>query len=256
MIYDPVTEKNKFPIGNFPMELLELKKGLKTITTSNELMSIGHLFPNRLIHRLGFQSIRIFTLLLFIVFLSFHMEMQNLSLGFSINKHLLSVHGNSTKEDTLVALRFVEDGLIRVGGLKYFVVTKDLIKCCREARNKYEENLRIEREKKASDAKKERDQAAAAAAAKQVGNQKLNEQISQHRIDIQTLQTEIKATEALAKEGNKELSAQLMKNVLDGSKLKDSQTKIDMALKRKDQLAAEVKSIEKGIRIAEKKLKK
>ena len=161
--------------------------------------------------------------------------------GFSINKHLLSIHGNSTKEDTLVALRFVKDGLIRIGGLKNFVVTKDLIKCCREARNKYEESLRMEREKKVADAKKERDQAAAAAAAaaKGEGNKKLNEVIRQHRIDIQTLQTDIKATETLAKEGNKEISAQLMtkSKVLDGSKLKISQTKIDMALKRKDELA-------------------
>ena len=29
--------------------------------------------------------------------------------GFSINKHLLDIHGNSTKDDTIVALRTVED---------------------------------------------------------------------------------------------------------------------------------------------------
>ena len=171
---------------------------------------------------------------------------------------LLSIHGSSTKEDTLIALRFVKGGLIRIGGLQNLVVTKDLIKCCHEARNKYQESLRMEREKKEADAKKERDQAAAAAAAaaKGEGNKKVSEVIRQHKIDIKTLKTDIKAAETCAKEGNKELSAQLTLKVLDASKLKVCQTKIDMALKRKDELAAEVKSIEKKIGVAEKKLKK
>ena len=47
--------------------------------------------------------------------------------GFSINKHVLNIHGNSLKEDTIVALRLVKDCLIRAGGVEKFVVTKELI---------------------------------------------------------------------------------------------------------------------------------
>ena len=36
--------------------------------------------------------------------------------GFSINKLILEVHGYSTYEDTLTALRLVKDELLRVGG--------------------------------------------------------------------------------------------------------------------------------------------
>ena len=36
--------------------------------------------------------------------------------GFSINKHLLSIHRNSINEETVVGLRLVKDHLFKVGG--------------------------------------------------------------------------------------------------------------------------------------------
>ena len=36
--------------------------------------------------------------------------------GFSINKHLLLIHGNSINEETIVALRLVKDHLFKVRG--------------------------------------------------------------------------------------------------------------------------------------------
>ena len=45
----------------------------------------------------------------------------------SIKNYLLSVHGNSIKEDTIVALRLVKDELCSVGGVSIFKITKSLL---------------------------------------------------------------------------------------------------------------------------------
>ena len=47
--------------------------------------------------------------------------------GFSINKHLLSVHGNSVNKETIVALRLVEDHLFKVGGPTKVKITAKLL---------------------------------------------------------------------------------------------------------------------------------
>ena len=47
--------------------------------------------------------------------------------GFSINKYLLSFHGNLIKEDTIMALRLVKDELCSVGGLSNFKITKKFL---------------------------------------------------------------------------------------------------------------------------------
>ena len=47
--------------------------------------------------------------------------------GFSIDKLLLTVHGYFTYEDTIVALRLVEDELYWVGGEANFTINKELL---------------------------------------------------------------------------------------------------------------------------------
>ena len=47
--------------------------------------------------------------------------------GFSLSKRLLDLHGYSTYEETIIALRMVKDELLRVdGGLK-FPITRELL---------------------------------------------------------------------------------------------------------------------------------
>ena len=46
--------------------------------------------------------------------------------GFSINKYLLSIHGTSTSNETIIAWRLVKD-FILVGGYMKFSVNKNLI---------------------------------------------------------------------------------------------------------------------------------
>ena len=54
---------------------------------------------------------------------------------FSINKNILKVHGYSTKEDTLIALRFINDVLIFKGGHLKIDLSRDLFTSCRGARS-------------------------------------------------------------------------------------------------------------------------
>ena len=46
---------------------------------------------------------------------------------FSLSKLILEVHGYSTYEDTLIALRLVKDELLRVGGETNFPITKEFL---------------------------------------------------------------------------------------------------------------------------------
>lgn len=173
--------------------------------------------------------------------------------GFSINKHLLDIHGSATKEDTLIALRMVKDWIVRVGGVENIVVTKELMKFCYKAREKYMEHLRLEKEKKELKAKKEKEAATALEVAST--DVKLKEELRQHKNDLETLKADINNAESVLKEGNKELSVLLKVKNVDRTKMKICQTKMDMAIKRKDELEEEVKTLEREIGIVQKKLK-
>ena len=58
--------------------------------------------------------------------------------GFSINNLLLAVHGYSTYEDTITALRMVKDELLHVGGVLKFPITRELFDSVSASWSKYE----------------------------------------------------------------------------------------------------------------------
>ena len=70
---------------------------------------------------------------------------------------MLSVHGTSTDQKTIEALRLVKDYLNLHGGVSKIKVCKDLIKRCSMAR-RYEEDLKAQRalKKYEEEAKKEK----------------------------------------------------------------------------------------------------
>ena len=72
--------------------------------------------------------------------------------GFSFNKTLLSVHGASIGEETIEAVRFVKDIVIRNGGLANIQVTHSMIRSSQNARQRFEsylvEKRRLEEEEK------------------------------------------------------------------------------------------------------------
>lgn len=63
--------------------------------------------------------------------------------GFSINKECIV---ENLKEESLVALRQVHDGVTSAGGLESFVITKDLVHSARNAHARYTENLKEQKE--------------------------------------------------------------------------------------------------------------
>ena len=77
--------------------------------------------------------------------------------GFSINKSILNIHGYSTKNETIVALRLVKDFIIERGGVEEIKVSKEMLRSCDRARERYsifleqqkkmEEQMKLAREK-------------------------------------------------------------------------------------------------------------
>ena len=61
---------------------------------------------------------------------------------FSVNKHLLNIHGSTTNEETTEeACRFVKDCLNRKGGVQSIKVSKGLIKVCQNAHSLHPQEL-------------------------------------------------------------------------------------------------------------------
>ena len=106
--------------------------------------------------------------------------------GFSINKLILQVHGTSTYETTLTALRFVKDELHRVGGELKFPITRELIKDVSSSHAKYEaDRLAKAAAKEAEDRKKKEAEAdALAKKAVNVDLEKVEDDISEAKSSI------------------------------------------------------------------------
>ena len=78
--------------------------------------------------------------------------------GFSINKHMLQIHGNAVNEETIVALRMVKDHILVCKGVMNVNITQDLIKSVHSAYRRYNEflNAKKEEEKKAEEEKEKK----------------------------------------------------------------------------------------------------
>lgn len=64
---------------------------------------------------------------------------------FSINKHLPDIHGSSTKDDTIIALRVMKDHIASVGGITNVSINKQLLSSVKSARLRYESDLNTKR---------------------------------------------------------------------------------------------------------------
>ena len=149
--------------------------------------------------------------------------------GFSINKNILKIHGYSTKEDTLIALRFIKYTLILKGGHLKIPLSKDLFVSCRGARSSYLAFLEAQRSEKEMEKKR-----------------KLDQEIEREKA---------KENENAIEEENTDLGEIMKKKQLDMNKLKMCQAQIAMGVKRKNELQLEVDHVEKKIKKAEEELK-
>ena len=79
--------------------------------------------------------------------------------GFSINKSLLSIHGYSTKDETIVMLRLVKDFIIEKGVIEEVKVTKELLRLCESVRERFgaflEQQRKVEEQMKLARVKEE-----------------------------------------------------------------------------------------------------
>ena len=79
--------------------------------------------------------------------------------GFSINKHLLSLHGSLIKDEIIVVLWMVKDYILSVGSITKVSVNKQLLSSVKSARQRYESDLAAKyRLKEAKQSEKEKKQ--------------------------------------------------------------------------------------------------
>ena len=159
--------------------------------------------------------------------------------GFSINKYLLSIHGTSTSNETIVALCLEKDHLILIGGYMKFLINRNLVLSVKTARQKYQdlEAKRLLREKESERIK---------LADKMKGKNKLlEEKRSNVEAEIKIKESGISVAEESIQEGNEKLQNQLKQSKISRNEIQKAQLMIDMGLDRKRCLSTELVQLQK-----------
>ena len=172
--------------------------------------------------------------------------------GFSINKHMLAIHGTSLGEQTIVAIRLIKDYVVQCGGIGKVPLSDKLLQSCKLARSRYgadlEEKRKLaEKEEKARLAAKAAMEAAEAAKEAKKKNEEARKKV-QNEINI--VEAGLKVAEDASEEGIKEMKNLLVNNAsLSKKELLEKMTlaeaKIDGANKRKKELSEEVSVLKK-----------
>ena len=129
--------------------------------------------------------------------------------GFSINKILLNIHGQSTKDETIVALRLVKDFIIEREGIEKIKVIQQLLKSCERARERHgaflEQQRKVEEQMKLARVKEE--------LAKQT-----KDAVQELENEIRFLKKGIEVAETSVEEANHELGEVMKGNTLNRDK--------------------------------------
>ena len=159
--------------------------------------------------------------------------------GFSVNKYLLSIHGTSTSNETIVALRLEKDHLILIGGYMKFLINRNLVLSVKTARQKYQdlEAKRLLREKESERIK--------LADEMRENNKLLEEKLSNAEAEIKIKKVVISVAEESIQEGNKKLQKQLKQSKISRNEIQKAQSMIDMGLSRKRCLSTELEELQK-----------
>ena len=159
--------------------------------------------------------------------------------GFSINKYLLSIHGTSTSNETIVALRLEKDHLILIGGYMKFLINRNLVLSVKTARQKYQdlEAKTLLREKESERIK--------LADEMRENNKLLEEKLSNAEAEIKIKKVVISVAEESIQEGNKKLQKQLKQSKISRNEIQKAQSMIDMGLSRKRCLSTELEELQK-----------
>ena len=126
--------------------------------------------------------------------------------SFSVNEHLLNIHGSFTNEETIEALRFVIDCLNRKGGIEIIKVIKfDLIKVCQNTHSLYRQGL-AENRKQELEAKE--------VAIRVQEREKKQDKLREIDNDLAMIKLVIEIAENSIKDGNGDLESLLSKGTL------------------------------------------
>ena len=155
--------------------------------------------------------------------------------GFSINKHLSSLHGSLIKDETIVALRMVKDYILSVGGITKVSVNKQLFSSVKSARQRYESDLAVKRRlEEAKQSEKEKKQEI----------DSLNEELQLIAEQLKMKENGIEVALETVEEGNKNLEKELAAPKGSKGKMQQAQSMISMSLERKRKLEEEIKELE------------
>lgn len=148
---------------------------------------------------------------------------------------MLDIHGATTSEDTIEALRLVKDFVIRSAGIENINISKSMIKDCQNSHQLYTAKLNEEKcQKRLQDenAQKEKEKEQKARELEEIDN------------DILVVKNGIKVADASILEGNQEIDKLLKQSNLDRNALATAHSKIAMGVKRKGELEENLKTIE------------
>ena len=149
----------------------------------------------------------------------------------------MSIHGYSTKDETIVALRLVKDFIIERGGIKEIKVTQELLRSCEKARERY--GVFLEQQRKVEEQMKQ-------ARVNEGLAKQTKDAVSEVESETRFLKKGIEVAEMSVEEGNYELGEAMKGKTFNRDKIVLCQSKITMGLKRKTELNEDFSKLEVG----------
>ena len=165
---------------------------------------------------------------------------------------MLEVHGHSLGEDTLDALRAVNDAIVSSGSVLNIPITHTLIVSVKNSYQKYQADLEVKRKLKEEAERRIRAIEEEAEQLKRKSTK--DDQVSKIDGDIKSKRAGITVADETISEGNKKRQIAVRQKYISRSEIQNAQSQIEMGLQRKQTLEREILELEgKQNSITEKK---
>ena len=171
--------------------------------------------------------------------------------GFSINKFMISIHGNSIEAGTIESLRMVKDTILSFGSIFDVPITRNLLDSVKQSYQRY--NLDLEAKRKIKEAE-EAAQRKALESQEKVEDDSLEKERSSVRSAICQIEDGLSVADDIAAEGNEELKNCLLKKNSTRKDLQRAQSKIETGMKRRQELSEQQKVLTKRMKEIEPKV--
>ena len=157
--------------------------------------------------------------------------------GFSINKHLIGIHGTSIQPDTIEGLRIVKDTILKFGSIFFVPITRSLLDSVKLAKQRYDAYL--ENKRKLKEAEKESMRKQEEKKEQQEEKKKGQDENAEIKSKLQQVSNGLTVADDIAKEGNDELKQCLLQKTSTRKDLQRAQSKIEIGMKRRQELMIE-----------------